>query len=556
LAGDVLTSNENHRFRWDAVGNTLPFTVSLSLDSGLTWNSYPAVAANERHLDLGLGDTLLLHCFLRVERNGQVAESGPFRILPAAEDLQVTFNCPDSAGLSWSPVDGASGYMLHRLGQRFMDSVSVTSDTSFVYTGLVPGAPDWFAVSVLDALGRPSRRSLAVPRPQQLLNCQAERDLFAELVLSPPPVMIQCQDDPPVQFTVRNAGSTAVQGLTAGFQVNDDAPVSLVLTDTIAPGDSLLVGFPQQALGMMDNVPNLIRVFATAVQEQFPPNDTLPLTVLRTGEFLGLPMFENFDNLAACSISNLCTTTCDGTGILRNAVNGEEDDIDWRVDTAGTLTDDTGPPADHTLGDDFGRYIYLEASGGCSGQEALLIGPCLQLPTTTPAQLEFWYHLYGSGMGELHVDLYADGDLFLDVMPPLVGDQGGTWQQATVPLGVFAGQVITVRFRGVTGSTHLSDMALDDIQVSLATGIAELPGTAPLIVVPGPEPGNFRVELPGTARPGDRLQVLDARGRMVRELELGGLRTLPVDLRDQPAGLYLLRAMLAGTPRTARVVRP
>ena len=556
LAGDVLTSDESHRFRWDALGNTDPFTVSLSLDSGMTWNAYPAVSGDRRYFDLGLGDTLFLHCFLRVERNGQLAESGPFRIQHAADDLEVLFNCPDSMGLAWPPVEGASAYVMHRLGAQYMDSVALTSDTAFVFTGLVPGAADWFAVTALDALGRPSRRSIAIPRPTQLQNCQAGQDLFVESVLSPGPVLLQCQSDPAVRYVVRNGGSHAVEGFATGFQVNGNAPVNVQMTDTIAPGDSLLVELPQQSLGMANNVTNLFRVFASSLQEQFPPNDTLSMEVLRTGNFAWIPLQENFDNEVACSTSNVCDTPCDEVGLFRNAMNGGEDDIDWRVDTAGTQTADTGPALDHTMGDEYGRYIYLEASGGCTQQEALLTGPCLQLPTSTPAQLTFWYHLQGSGMGELHVDLYADGDLVLDIMPPLIGDQGDAWQQAAVSLAPWAGQVVTVRFRGVTGPTHVSDMALDDIGVSLTTGISELNGAAPLVVTPEREAGLFRVDLPGTGQVSDQLQVLDAQGRLVHVQDLSGLRTLPLDLRSRPAGLYLLRAMLAGTPRTARVVRP
>ena len=138
----------------------------------------------------------------------------------------------------------------------------------------------------------------------------------------------------------------------------------------------------------------------------------------------------------------------------------------------------------------------------------------------------------------------------------MIGDQGDAWQQAAVSLAPWAGQVVTVRFRGVTGPTHVSDMALDDIGVSLTTGIGELTGAAPLVVTPEREAGLFRVDLPGTGQASDQLQVLDARGRLVHVQDLSGLRTLPLDLRSRPAGLYLLRAMLAGTPRTARVVRP
>ena len=67
-------------------------------------------------------------------------------------------------------------------------------------------------------------------------------------------------------------------------------------------------------------------------------------------------------------------------------------------------------------------------------------------------------------MGELHVDVYDGTSWNLDVMTPLSGDHGNTWYEQVVDLSAFT-DTIQVRFRGITGSSYFSDMAIDDVTV-------------------------------------------------------------------------------------------
>ena len=81
-------------------------------------------------------------------------------------------------------------------------------------------------------------------------------------------------------------------------------------------------------------------------------------------------------------------------------------------------------------------------------------------------ELSFWYHMNGAAMGELHVDILADGTWYLDVTSPLIGQQGNLWLQRIIDLTPFSGQIINVRFRGITGGDFTSDLAIDDISIA------------------------------------------------------------------------------------------
>jgi hypothetical protein len=211
---------------------------------------------------------------------------------------------------------------------------------------------------------------------------------------------------------------------------------------------------------------------------------------------------------------------------------------------------------DHTLGDPSGRYFYLEASGVCYGREAHLYTPCITLSFGSEQALGFWYHLFGSGQGELHVDLIVDGVLIADAMPPIVGDQGDQWKQALLDLSAYEGSTINARFRGITGFSSLSDMALDDIGLEPATGIAETTAPSSLMVLPTDADGVFNVVLERPAPAGSLLRVMDATGREVERIRPGSSTRPVLDLAGSASGLYLIRLEGGGQVFQGRIVRP
>lgn len=141
----------------------------------------------------------------------------------------------------------------------------------------------------------------------------------------------------------------------------------------------------------------------------------------------------------------------------------------WTVDAAGTGSSGTGPSNDHTTG--FGNYLYTETSGPAAGTEFHIISTCIDLSAIPCPKMRFWYHMYGSTMGELHVDVSTDDGVTWidDVTPFLDGEQqtsnGAPWLDREVNLSQFQGQVIRVRFRGISGGSFRSDMAIDDFEI-------------------------------------------------------------------------------------------
>lgn len=162
-----------------------------------------------------------------------------------------------------------------------------------------------------------------------------------------------------------------------------------------------------------------------------------------------------------------CGDACNITGIFTNVTTDPSETSDWTVNSGATSSGTTGPSFDNTLGTVDGKYIYLEASGGCNPDiSAHLVSEGIDLSAAaiTSYDLSFAYHMYGSSMGDLFVDVSND---FKSTWTELdsINDNVDLWQSRTVNLDAYIGDTIFIRFRGETGTSFYSDMAIDDITI-------------------------------------------------------------------------------------------
>ncbi|MEM9546580.1 MAG: PKD domain-containing protein [Bacteroidota bacterium] len=144
-------------------------------------------------------------------------------------------------------------------------------------------------------------------------------------------------------------------------------------------------------------------------------------------------------------------------------------DFKWRVDENGTASNNTGPNTDHTLGTSEGNYFYTEATGYDQGDVAEIVSPCIDIPATSLfPELSFYYHMFGDGMGTLHIDVNV-GSGWINSIASIVGEQqqnqSDPWLEFVVPLNAYVGNVIQIRFRGIRGNNFKSDMSIDDIRI-------------------------------------------------------------------------------------------
>ncbi len=190
------------------------------------------------------------------------------------------------------------------------------------------------------------------------------------------------------------------------------------------------------------------------------------------GAISSLPYTQNFDafktstSMTRCMDDEFYEQEC----WINDKIN---DDTDWTPITGATRSGSTGPNRDHTGG---GNYVYIEASN-CYNHTAYLETPIFDFSqvTKTPV-LTFYYYMYGSDMGTLQIDLYYNGSWHNAIntnwngtyATNISGNQGFDWYMATVDISEAKSYSdVKIRFNGLTGSQYKSDIAIDDIEISL-----------------------------------------------------------------------------------------
>ncbi|XP_066507552.1 MAM domain-containing protein 2 [Hoplias malabaricus] len=136
----------------------------------------------------------------------------------------------------------------------------------------------------------------------------------------------------------------------------------------------------------------------------------------------------------------------------------EEDEADWVLIRGPTPTSYTGPKGDHTTG--VGHYLHIEASLMLVGHKASLVSSVLRGSRGTQCLL-FFYHMYGSGIGQLRVLLRSETQETDQLLWVRSGEQGMSWLRASVSYK-FEHQHQIV-FEATRGPSVRSDIAIDDI---------------------------------------------------------------------------------------------
>ena len=183
-------------------------------------------------------------------------------------------------------------------------------------------------------------------------------------------------------------------------------------------------------------------------------------------------------------VTNGCTTFSDTTSLLITPANGNElppytesfetgfgswvnaggDDNNWTRQSGGTPSNNTGPSG----ANDGNFYLFVEASNPNFNSTAFLENSFDFSGAVNP-QFNFFYHMFGSDMGTLQVEVFSGG--VWNTVFTLNGQQqtssAAAWQRANVDLTAFAGNCnVPIRFTGLTGNNFRSDMAIDEIVVT------------------------------------------------------------------------------------------
>jgi len=187
------------------------------------------------------------------------------------------------------------------------------------------------------------------------------------------------------------------------------------------------------------------------------------------GQISTFPYVQDFDSWSNCSATCYYYSwwPCDPPASSQWAINHSTPH--WVIYSGSTPSFGTGPSSDHTQGNASGHYVYSESSGwSCYNNTAYLYTPEFDFSGVSAAGLlmKFWYHMYGSAMGTMSVDVSTNnGATWTQLAAPWTDNQN-LWQEKVINIGSYLGNS-SVKFRIVAhiGSSYTSDMAVDDFSI-------------------------------------------------------------------------------------------
>ncbi|MEM1121743.1 MAG: 3-coathanger stack domain-containing protein, partial [Bacteroidota bacterium] len=468
LGGEGVVPNTTERIHWDAFGTQGNFLLEYTTDDGANWTTIATVNGIERLYLWTIPSTITGAAKVRVSRGTNSDESDQtFSIIGRPTGIEVAEVCADRIRIIWNNVAGATGYDVFMLGQKTMEVVGSSTQSSYEFTNIDPFEQYWVAVRATGSNGLTGRRSNAISINEQTFSCALPNDLLLSSIITPGSSVNTCFSSAPnVSIKIRNQGQNDVPQFTASYQLNGGNIVTETISTPLASSGETTYTFSAALANYTANTTNNLRTWVTLVDDDFRGNDTLSTAFYVSSGTSTLPSVTNFNDQNNCATS----TDCEGTSCSlslttnwQNATNGSQDDVDWRVNSGITFSQNTGPTNDFDLGTSNGKYLYLETSGNCNQKVAQLISSCIDLGGTNSPQFYFYYHMYGSAMGELHVDLF-DGTTWIDdINVPVVGNQGDDWYPYTVDLSNYKSVPILLRIRGITGNDFTSDIAIDYI---------------------------------------------------------------------------------------------
>ena len=347
-----------------------------------------------------------------------------------------------------------------------MDSVTTTSSNSIVISHQASSS-SWLSVSG-NINNQHGKRAYAIEIPSGLNSCPLPRDASVTAILGPNLVTSCHSTSVPVSIQINNPSTSSLDTVAVAYACNGTT-VRDTLFASIAPyGDTTFTfAFPLAWSGTSNQN---ITVWSELSGDQNGLNDTVQTNITYLNSTLyGLPFGQNMNSFSNCSNATNCGgTTCSLGGNWLNLTNGSEDDIDWRTWSGSTQSAGTGPSSD--VGGN-GKYLYLESSVSCEFKEAELLSPCIDLSTAIAPELSFSYHMNGSNIGSLKVELF-DGNQW-HLLTSVSGSQGNSWVNVTEDLVAYAGDTIILRFTGTTGDGYQSDIAIDEVEVVDNIGVPD-----------------------------------------------------------------------------------
>ncbi|MFK8007954.1 MAG: S8 family serine peptidase [Saprospiraceae bacterium] len=486
VGGEGFVPGETERIHWDAFGDSGGFDLEYSTDGGGTWTTIGTANAADRMFNWTVPNDFTGEAKVRITRGtSESISEANFSISTLPTGLEVLAVCPDYIELGWNEMTNATSYQIYALGNKYMDSVGVTSDLTIQIPIANPADIDnewYFAMSALGPNELESRRTIAIYYPGGFFNCVLQNDINLSSITNVGTGNIFSCDptfSTPLTIEIMNTGLTDATDFEAAFQLDGQAAVVETVSGTLAAGESMDYTFTQ-ALDISTSGNYDLTSWVSVTGDNFLPNDTTSI---------------NFElSLLQQSAAQLDVVETFESGVfppaLWTSINDDNDE-GWEPQIV--------TQADGTIGTAarVNNYSYQAASN--TPLEDLLFTIPVDLTSATNPFFSFdiAYTYYQSGASQfldgLRVELSDDcGTSFTEVIYDEFGedlitvpaqsgvftpDDASQWRNEVIDLTPYIGDIVMIRFINISG--YGNNLHIDNINyANLVAPVADFSSNA------------------------------------------------------------------------------
>ncbi len=551
-----FVAGEEEILRWDdASQSTQSYTAEYSTNNGTSWNTISTnIPYTNRQATFSVPFVSTDQVLIRISRGSQSDVSdNSFSIFSEITNLSVTYECPDSLRLEWTPVSGAVAYEVSMLGNMYMDSVATSTNPFVTIYGTVPNVDKWFSVRAIGVNGGKGRRVTAISKPAGVFNCPLAFDNEMVNLVSPVSGSYRdCPSNGSVDVTIhfRSLSINPVSNFPVNYRLNTGSIVTEIFTGTLnifdtashtfsVPVSLLATGSYQLAAwislpGDMNNYNDSVFAEINVIDGNigFPPlTEDLETSFPPFGFLIVNPDSEiTWVSRNVTGVSSFSTTAAYLDNFSYNSP-GEEDYFETRVYDLTGMTNSylTFDVAHAPYSANFIDGLRVDVSTNCGADF---------IPTG-----------------------YIKDGLTLGTIGGYNTDSGwepidaSEWRNDSVDLSAFAGQQVILRFASING--YGNGLYIDNINVAnLPVGVNENTKNTAVTIYPNPAKEMFNIYCQDASNEEVTVNLFDAMGRSIKTVRNNFTQNNNLEMRlsGVAKGIYTVELNSSQMNSRAKVV--